>query len=243
MTKKRLDELVNISRSQAKLLILQGEIRCNGKIIKKPGKLVDTNSKIEILSKNIYVSRGALKLEAAIKTFGISIANKIIADIGASTGGFTDYCIQHNAKKVYAIDVGHNQLSDTLKNNKKVYNMEGVNIKDIKSLPESCDISVVDLSFISVLKVFTNISKLTKEDIVILFKPQFESPPGYKNKNGIVKKRYLQKIVDRFIQETKHHNMIDYIKSPILGKQGNTEYLFHFKSYLTPLTRSKLQPI
>lgn len=243
--KQRLDEFLvqnnyTETRSQARHLIKDGVVSCNNKVLTKPGHLIpsDSNVKIEI-SRDLYVSRGAYKLEAAIKEFQILPKDKIIADIGASTGGFTDYLLQQGAKKIYAIDVGSNQLAEKLKSNPKVINLEKTDIRNLTSQTQTSpipplDLCVVDLSFISLKLVLPQILSLLKpnKDCITLIKPQFEGGPNAVNENGIVKKHFIQKILNEFTAwcQTQNIPIQKIIESPIKGKKGNTEYLAHIKT-------------
>lgn len=217
------------SRSQASLLIRQGDISVNGSRVIKPGKLVTDSDEIEVMTRNIYVGRGALKLIHAINEFRIDFSNKTVADCGASTGGFTQIALQHGAQKVYAIDVGHDQLDETLKKNPKVENIEGVNLKYEFNLKEKVDLCVVDLSFISLKLTYPTISSFLKKGgrSIVLIKPQFEAGKERIGKGGIVK---LEN-VDIIIEEVKawflenNFNIDQLIESPVLGKDGNKEFL------------------
>lgn len=235
--KLRIDELLvqkgfAPTKSQAKSIILQGLVFYNGKKVERAGQKVTTEGELVVNETSKYVSRGAKKLEAAIQEFKLDIKGKTIADIGASTGGFTDLLLQNGAKKVYAIDVGKDQLAEKLRSDARVINMESTNIKDVDSLPEPVDLAVADLSYISLRKVLPNIFNLAHE-AVVLFKPQFECGPGVVNKQGV--------IID---QEVHRQTLNDFetwctdqgyeikgkTKSPITGKVGNQEYLFWLKN-------------
>lgn len=233
--KKRLDELMVekklvASRSQARHLIKDGTVLVNDQTITKPGHLTPIDSDIKI-TRDLYVSRGAYKLEAAITSFKIDPTDKIIADIGASTGGFTEYLLTQGAKKIYAIDVGHDQLAEKLKKDPRVINLEGTNIRSNPTLPEKVDLCVVDLSFISLTLVLNNIARLLKPsgEIIALLKPQFEAGPNAVNEKGILSAAQTKSVLNSFKQtlsENKYH-LIDIIPSPIKGKTGNQEYLCH----------------
>lgn len=217
------------TRSQAKSLIENGDVTVNGIIIKKAGEIIDSEAEISITSQ-LYVGRGALKLEKALSEFDIEIKDKIFLDVGASTGGFTEVLLNHFAKKVYAIDVGHNQLAHKLKSDERVINLEGTNIKDLSRLPDTADGAVMDLSFISITKVLGSLKNLLRPnaDLIVLIKPQFEVGRERLPKDGVVKDSKLQAEV---LQEVlnfatsngwKHLKTID---SPIEGKSGNKEFL------------------
>ena len=180
--KIRLDKLlvdkgVVSTRSKAKVIIEKGLVKVDETIIKKAGSSVEENSKIELLTDKLYVGRGAYKLEKALEEFQIEVANKVAIDFGASTGGFTQVLLDNGINKVYAIDVGHDQLDKTLLENPKVENREGANIRYMDELPEKADIGVVDLSYISIRLVMEKILANLKEgaDLVVLIKPQFEA--------------------------------------------------------------------
>lgn len=235
--KERLDKILadkNLvaSRSQAKSMIENGDIKVNGKVAKKAGELVDLDAQIEVTS-SLYVGRGALKLEEALKKFTVSVQGKTYLDLGASTGGFTEVLLNHGASRVYAIDVGHDQLAKKLCEDSRVINMEGTNIRNLDSLPELADGAVMDLSFISITKVLENVKKLVKPsaDFLVLIKPQFEAGLERLPKDNVIKDTILQnQILDEVVTFAKengwlHHGSID---SPIEGKSGNKEFLAHF---------------
>jgi len=236
--KLRLDELLVQkglipTRSQAQLLIKEGKVLVGNEMITKSSQKFSDSAKIKITSKESYVGRGAYKIKAAIEAFKINLKDKVIADIGASTGGFTDYVLQNGAKKVYAIDVGHDQLAEKLRKDKRVINMEGINIRDLKKLPGKIDIAVVDLSYISLKLVLENIFRLTGKGsgIICLFKPQFEAGKKLVGKNGIVKPEIGKQVFENFLNwcaENKY-SIKGTTKSPIEGKTGNIEYLVYFK--------------
>jgi 23S rRNA (cytidine1920-2'-O)/16S rRNA (cytidine1409-2'-O)-methyltransferase len=235
--KERLDKILTdkklvSSRSQAKSFIEKGDVTVNGKVITKAGELVDENSEI-VVSGEQYVGRGAFKLKSALTTFRISVEGMIILDVGASTGGFTEVLLQAGAEKVYAIDVGKDQLAPKLKADSRVVNMEGTNIKDISSLAELGDGAVMDLSFISMTKVLASVRGLLKPSafLIALVKPQFEVGPERLPKDGVVKDENLRQEVLREIKTFAEQNgwkCHETIVSPIEGKSGNVEYLSYF---------------
>jgi len=221
------------SRHQASSAILAGDVLVNGQKLTKAGMAFDINSTIEVVKKPKYVSRGGQKLEKALGDFDIEVQDKIALDIGASTGGFTDVLLQQEAKKVIAIDVGYGQFSYKLRNNPHVELFERTNIRDFKpgDLQELADIAVVDLSFISVLKVIDNIVQLLKPeaDLVILIKPQFEAGKGVVGKGGVVRDKnvhleVLTRIADNLEKGLQIKGLIF---SPIRGPKGNIEFFYH----------------
>lgn len=237
MAKDRLDKIlvkrqIVLTRSQAQQFILDGSIIVNGQVEKKLSHMVDDDDEVILAKEEVYVGRGAYKIEKAIKTFNIDCAGKIVADIGASTGGFTDYLLRNGASKVYAIDVGHGQLHQSLRENPAVINMEKTNIRDHPVLDEVVDFAVIDLSFISLRLTLNEVRSLVKESghILALVKPQFEVGKKLIGKNGIVDN--LDSHYKMFIEFgdwlIEHHFCLSGLtKSPIRGKNGNQEYLMH----------------
>ena len=173
------------SRNKAKELIKSKKVKVDGKIITKPSFDVD-NPKIEILEE-IFVSRAALKLKNYLDKYNICFNDKLVLDIGASTGGFSEVSLLKGAKKVVAVDVGKNQLDKSLKENPKIVSFEETDIRDF-SYPYKFDVIVSDVSFISLLKIINKIDELAKNEIILLFKPQFEVGKDVKrDKKGVVK--------------------------------------------------------
>ncbi len=217
------------TRSQARMLIKQGDVTCNGQRVTKPGQLVKDTDDISVGQDFLYVSRGALKLKKAIEEFDLDFTDKTIADCGASTGGFTQVSLMSGAKKIYAIDVAHDQLEKSLVDHPQVINMPGTNLKHELELPEKVDFCVADLSFISIMKVYPTMNSLLKEGgkSVVLIKPQFEAGAGRISKNGIVKEEYLPEILAEVKAWFNRHDFSieKFCESPITGKTGNIEYL------------------
>lgn len=235
--KERADKVLTdlnlvASRSQAKSLIEKGDVLVNGKVIKKAGEQIESTDKIEI-NAPLFVGRGAFKLEKALEVFKIDVDQKVVLDVGASTGGFTEILLMKGASKVYAIDVGHDQLARKLREDERVINLEGTNIRDLHELPELADGAVMDLSFISITKVLENVKKLLKPGsfLMALVKPQFEAGVERLPKDGVVKDENIrQQILNEVIQFAVHNGWIhqETSESPIEGKTGNREYLVHF---------------
>ncbi len=218
------------TRSQAKMLIAQDCVYHNEILVTKAGLKVSPEDKFEIKEMNIFVSRGAYKLEKAIREFGLNLQGLVVADVGASTGGFTQVALNADAQKVYAIDVGHDQLSPLLKDDERVINLEGTNIKFPLELEEKVDLCVVDLSFISLKLVYKNIHALLKKGgkSVVLIKPQFEAGRERLGKQGLVSQNDLPIIIEevRTWFEESGYTILKMIESPIKGnKSGNIEYL------------------
>lgn len=236
--KERLDVLLVEkglfkSRENAKRHIMAGIILVNDFPVDKPGTKVPCDAHLRIKGKVMpYVGRGGYKLEKAIQYFHIPVKGAIMADIGASTGGFTDCALQHGAKKVYAIDVGYNQLDWKLRQNPQVINMEKTNIKDVTRsfLGEQVDFIATDISFISVLKIMPAAREILKKDgwMAILIKPQFEAGREKVGKGGIVRdpKVHEEVIMDVLEQSAKEGFLTSGVTwSPIKGGSGNIEFL------------------
>ena len=220
------------SRSQAKSLIEKGDVVVDGSPIKKASELISHTSKIEI-NVPLFVGRGAFKLEKALEVFKIDVKNKIMLDVGASTGGFTEILLREGASKVYAIDVGHDQLAVKLKEDSRVINLEKTNIRELTTLPDLADGAVMDLSFISITKVLEQVKNLLKlpSPLIALVKPQFEAGVERLPKDGVVKDDIVrQQILNEVIQYAVAHGWShqETILSPIQGKSGNVEYLVYF---------------
>lgn len=225
------------SRERAKSLIKSGQVQVNGAVVSKPSYEVSEDEKIEITGEQLrYVGRGGLKLEKAISAFGIKLKDRVCIDIGASTGGFTDCMLQCGASYVYAVDVGHDQLDESLVNDKRVCNMERTNIRnltpdDFSAVPS---FAATDVSFVSLKQILPKIKELLPEngEAAVLIKPQFEAGKSAIGKNGIVKdrkvhERVLADIVSFcFSQQLEVENLVH---SPISGGDGNIEYLAHIK--------------
>jgi 23S rRNA (cytidine1920-2'-O)/16S rRNA (cytidine1409-2'-O)-methyltransferase len=223
------------SRERGHALILAGQILVNGQKQDKAGALVPEDAELRILGEVIpYVSRGGLKLAAALKEFGLSADGKIALDVGASTGGFTDCLLQHGAKKVYAVDVGYGQMAWKIRQDPRVTTIERVNIRAIEPalVPAPVDIVVIDVSFISLEKVIPSILQFLRPgaEIVALIKPQFEVGREQVGKGGIVRDEAArQAAVERitiFVQKLGF-DVKGVIPSPITGQDGNVEFLIY----------------
>ncbi len=238
--KERLDKLLSEkglveSREKAQRLIMSGVVYVDNQKIDKPGTKVKTSSKIFIKQKMPYVSRGGFKLEKGLKSFKPDVKDKICIDIGSSTGGFTDCLIQNGAKKVYAVDVGKNQLHEKLKNNPKVVSLEKTNARYLteKEIPEKIDFFVSDVSFISILKILSNLCGLFEDNAegIILIKPQFELSKK-EVRNGVVKEPELhEKAILNVIKglENSCFEIIDIDFSETWGPEGNIEFLCYLR--------------
>lgn len=220
------------TRSQALLLIEEGVVFYQNKKVEKASQQVTTDG-LEVRKDVQYVSRGAHKIEGALARFQVEVKDLIVADVGASTGGFTDYVLRTGAKRVICIDVGHDQLAASLRSDPRVENHEGVNIKFPFEISEKVDLAVVDLSFISIKLVLKNIFDLVKPTgkIIALIKPQFEVGQSGLDNNGIVKSEGHRLVMLHELKEwckAQSFILIDQCESSILGKNGNKEYFFYF---------------
>ena len=225
------------SRKKASDSVKAGSVLVNGKSITKPSFDVCDSDDISIVGETLrYVGRGGLKLEGAIKAFSLDLKDKVCADIGSSTGGFTDCMLQNGAKRVYAVDSGKDQLHVSLRNDSRVVCMEGVNARYLAAtdLGERCDFVTMDVSFISQTLLYEAVSSILAEDgiFVSLIKPQFEAGKENLGKNGIVRSESVRAAVCEKVKEKAHEFGLEIIKiidSPILGGDGNKEYLALFR--------------
>lgn len=242
MKKERLDVLLvqrglAPSREKAKAVIMEGNVYVNGQKEDKAGSMFDGQVPVEVRGKTLcYVSRGGLKLEKAISSFGISLENKICMDIGASTGGFTDCMLQNGAAKVYAVDVGYGQFAWKLRQDGRVVCMEKTNIRYVtrQDIADVLDFASVDVSFISLTKVLGPAKELLApgSEMVCLIKPQFEAGREKVGKKGVVRdKKVHLEVIHRVLDYAKeigfHVSALDF--SPIKGPEGNIEYLVHLQ--------------
>lgn len=242
MPKERLDNLLVSrglvpSRAKAQALILAGQVLVNEAPINKAGTLIKTDAQIRVKEKLKFVGRGGLKLEKVLKDFAIDVTGFTCLDVGASTGGFTDCLLQNGAKKVFAIDVGSNQLHWCLQTDARVISFEKENFRyfDCKKITDPIDLAVMDVSFISVTKLLPQILKifaqsLGKKHLIVLIKPQFEVGKNEVGKGGIVRDAALrQRVVDDLVAhcQTLGLNEIRTTPSPITGQDGNVEFLLY----------------
>lgn len=246
MSKVRLDvELVNQTlaptRSKAQQLIKEGAVSVDGKVQKKAGHMVSEEQEIVISSAGDavlnYVGRGALKLEFALEKWQIDASGRTCLDIGASTGGFTDVLLKKGAKLVVAVDVGKNQLAETLRASERVISMEETDIRKfelVNPYEKGFDLIAIDVSFISVTKIIDCVFKLANKGchVVILIKPQFELSQKKRLKNGVVKSEKDRKTAVNKVLQTAEESGLKFCgieDSPILGGSGNKEYVAYFK--------------
>ncbi len=238
MAKQRVDALLVArglcdSREQAKRLIMAGEVMTGTERITKPSQKLEDDADLSVKEKPRYVGRGGLKLEGALKEFGLNPSGWVCADLGASTGGFTDCLLQHGAVKVHAIDVGTNQLVWKLRSDERVVSKERFNARHltVEDLGERVRLVVMDLSFISLTKVLPAAFEILADggSVVALVKPQFELSREEVGKGGIVRDPELhQKAVEKirsFVEDELGREWMGAITSPITGTDGNVEFL------------------
>jgi len=223
------------SRARAQALILGGGIRVAGTVMTRPGTLVAGTDRIELVSQPLpYVSRGGLKMRHALDTFEIDPRGLVAADVGASTGGFSDALLQRGAARIYAIDVGYGQFAWKLRNDPRVVVMERTNIRSVESLPEAVDLAVVDVSFISLELVLPPVQRLLRPSghCVALIKPQFEAGRRQVGKKGVVRDPGLWSEVIRRVARhagSSGWTVTGLTRSPITGPAGNVEFLLHLQ--------------
>lgn len=222
------------SRTKSKDAIKSGWVKVNDQIIKKPSFSVSEKDRIVIEKEDPYVSRAAYKLLGAIQDFDIDLTDQVVLDIGASTGGFTQVCLESGAKQVYALDVGHSQLDASLQNDSRVVVMEKKNARVLEKnwFETSIDFICMDVSFISCQTILKQIfQELPVQHMVILIKPQFEVGPEYINKNGLVtSKQRINEVIEDIASYTKEYYYSVSVKPAHLpGRTGNQEYTLYAK--------------
>jgi 23S rRNA (cytidine1920-2'-O)/16S rRNA (cytidine1409-2'-O)-methyltransferase len=238
VAKSRLDQAVVTqglvsTRSQAESYIKLGRVKVNSHQIMKPGYIVDSHDKISIDSKERYVSRAALKLASIVDTFGIDFREKVVLDVGSSTGGFTDYVLQHGAKQVIAVEVGKEQLHPSLRGNPLIELHEQTDIRDVKKLSVVPHIVVIDVSFISLRHILPHLRSLVSSNtaIMAMVKPQFEAYQSQLKHKGVIKndtiRRQILKDFEIWVQQDWIiQNKAD---SAVKGAKGNLERFYLLK--------------
>ncbi len=240
--KRRLDLLLVDrglvpNRDQAGRLILAGQVKVNDVRVDKPGRSIDPHAVLELIQpKSQYVSRAGEKLAPALEAFSIRCTGRVVMDVGASTGGFTDCVLQHGASKVYAIDVGYGQLDWRLRSDHRVVVMDRFNIRNLRTsdLPELVDLVVIDVSFISLKLVLPVVLPVLKNSghIIALIKPQFEVGKGQVGKGGVVRKAALRdQVRDDYLNFARSVplEILGIQDSILMGKKGNKEMLLGLK--------------
>ena len=243
--KERLDKLLVDrglveNRTRARALIMAGEVRVNGERVDKAGTAVALDAALDVTAPMPYVSRGGFKLAGALDAFGVEVAGRVGADVGACTGGFTDVLLQRGAAHVYALDVGQGQLDWKLRQDPRVVVMERTNARYVESLPEPVGLVVIDVSFISLKLILPAVANWLSPaaDVVALIKPQFEAGPESVGKGGIVRDpRVHRAVLGDVLGWAAARGLAPQglIRSPIQGADGNVEYLV----WLRPSAASK----
>jgi len=254
MPKQRLDLLVHEralapSREKARAMIMAGEVMVGGELVTKPGSPIDDKAEITVKNKPPYVSRGGEKLAAALAAFPVDVAGCVCADVGASTGGFTDCLLQHGAAKIYAIDVGYGQIAMTLRNDPRVVVIERTNARYLEILPEPMQIIVIDASFISLRLLLPTVKRwlAPAASIIPLIKPQFEAGVKDVGKGGVVRDSKIHaRVIEEILTFASDSGFTPHglIMSPLKGPAGNIEFLAWLGWHLDALpTRSITQMI
>lgn len=241
MPKQRLDSLLvarglSENRSRAQAMIMAGEVTVNGSLMTKAGCLVSADAEILLKEKLPYVSRGGLKLEHALKEFGINVSGLHCLDVGASTGGFTDCLLQHGAERVYALDVGHGQIDYGLRRDNRVTVLEKVNAHYPFNLPGKVGLATVDVSFISATMVIPNILPhlIPDGEAVVLLKPQFEADRKDVGKGGVIRDPAVHaRCIGKFISwmNLNSWSLLNLTASPLSGADGNREFLMNMRPF------------
>ena len=239
MKKLRLDQaLVNRgqvhSRSQAESYIKLGRVKLNEKVVTKPGHAVNPSDKIELTQKELYVSRAGLKLAGAAEKLHLDFTNKVILDVGSSTGGFTDYALRHGAKRVIAVDVGTHQLHPSLRSDKRIELHEKTDIREFKPATKP-DMVLIDVSFVPLREILPAVARLSKPStqIVALVKPQFEAQEDNINRGVVKNDTIRRRILGNFEVWTKRSFVIKAKSdSDISGSHGNRERFYLLKSHI-----------
>jgi 23S rRNA (cytidine1920-2'-O)/16S rRNA (cytidine1409-2'-O)-methyltransferase len=244
MAKIRLDVLLTEkslveTRSKAQALIMAGKVRVGGQVVTKAGTQVLPDVDVAVEEDLPYVSRGGLKLAGALDAFALDPVDAVCADVGASTGGFTDVLLQRGAARVYAIDVGYGQLAWKLRQDERVVVMERTNARHLKTLPEPVDLVTIDASFISLKLIFPAVVKWLKPgaSVVALVKPQFEAGKKQVGKGGVVRDPSVHRqVLENAICHAADNDLITLglVASPITGPAGNHEFLLHLGYQATP---------
>jgi 23S rRNA (cytidine1920-2'-O)/16S rRNA (cytidine1409-2'-O)-methyltransferase len=235
--KARLDKLVvkkglAESLKQAQSLIMAGQVLVDGHVVDKAGNRIPESAQVTVRERPRYASRGGIKLEHALDRFGIDVSGKTAADVGASTGGFTDCLLQRGARKVYAIDVGYGQLAWQIRQDARVVVLDRTNIRHLAGLPEPVDLATVDVSFISLGMVLPQVVRLLQPEgeLLTLIKPQFEAVREEVSNGGVVRdpvvhRLVLEKVIKRAAKEKLR--VVGLVPSPLRGPAGNVEFFAH----------------
>lgn len=235
--KQRLDQAVVArglvtTRSQAESYIRLGQVTVNGKVEKKPGCSVDDSSKIALTTTERYVSRAGLKLASIAKDFNLNFQDAVVLDVGSSTGGFTDYALQNGAKKVFAVDVGTNQLHPSLRTNTKIDLHEQTDIRQFT--PDApIDIVVIDVSFISLRDILPHVMNISQKNtyIIAMVKPQFEATAAHLKHKGVIKNDKMRREILKNFETwaSQYFVILDKADSAVAGEKGNLERFYKLR--------------
>jgi 23S rRNA (cytidine1920-2'-O)/16S rRNA (cytidine1409-2'-O)-methyltransferase len=217
------------TRSQAESYIKLGEVKVNGRVVTKQAAPVGPNDRVELAASERYVSRAGLKLASVAETLKLDFEGKTVLDVGSSTGGFTDYALQHGAEKVIAVEVGTEQLHEKLRKNSRIELHEKTDIRDIKQLETTPDIVVADVSFISLREILPHVAKLSgpKTLLAVMVKPQFEAAGGQKHK-GVIKNDAMRRDILKDFEAWARTRFVikDKADSAVSGAKGNRERFY-----------------
>ena len=250
MKKTRLDLLLverglAPSRSQAQRLVMAGQVRLNGEIAHKASQAVDPSAGLSVETRPRFVSRGGDKLEAALEVFDVRVQEAVCADVGASTGGFTDCLLQRGAARVYAVDVGRGQLHWSLRQDPRVISMEKTNARTLERLPEPISLATVDVSFISLGLILPRVVGWLAPDgeVVALVKPKFEAGKGQVGKGGVVRDPHThESVLEAILTAARATGLAPQglVRSPLLGPKGNVEFLSWMRRGGVPVASERL---
>ena len=238
MSKQRLDQaLVTLglvpTRSQAESYIKLGDVRVDGEVVMKPGAFVRQDADIKLTAPEQYVSRAALKLASVAETLHIDFKDAVVLDVGSSTGGFTDYALQHGAKKAIDVEVGTNQLHPSLRNDPRIELHEQTDIRAVEQLSDSPDVVVIDVSFISLREIIPQVVRLStpKTDIIAMVKPQFEAVAANLKHKGVIKNDRMRRDILKDFEAwiTEYCVIIDKADSSVTGAKGNQERFYKLR--------------
>lgn len=233
--KQRLDQMVvgrglTATRSQAESWIRLGKVFVNGEAVTKPGHFVGQADKIELKASEQYVSRAALKLASVTQKLQVHFRDKIVLDVGSSTGGFTDYALQHGARKVIAVELGTNQMHPSLRGNEKIELHEQTDIRDMRELSAAPDIVIIDVSFMSLRDILPHVAILSskKTEIIAMVKPQFEASASNLKHKGVIKNDRMRRDILKDFEEWARQPFVvlDKADSEITGAKGNLERFY-----------------
>lgn len=238
MTKQRLDQALVArglvtTRSQAESYIKLGDVRVNGEVIKKPGHFVADDTDVRLTATEQYVSRAALKLASVSETLKLDFRNKVLLDVGSSTGGFTDYALQHGARKAIDVEVGTNQLHPSLRDDPRIELHEQTDIRDVHELTETPDIVVMDVSFISLREIIPHVVHLCSPltEVIAMVKPQFEAGQANLKHKGVIKNDRMRRDILKDFEAwvTNYCVIIDKADSSVSGAKGNQERFYKLR--------------